>query len=175
LDSDTQLSTNKVICLTKAENGKKDHENDMKSRRQNQTSPDPGQIEVRLDKWLQVARIFKTRSQSGEAIDAGHVKMEGSRAKAGRILKIGDAIEVQKGNRKLFLTVKGLAAKPIAKDLARELYSVKEEADCMNNLSEDDREQMRMMQQMDRINQASRKGRPSRREREDINKAKGRH
>ncbi len=136
----------------------------------------PSLDEVRLDKWLQVARIYKTRSQAAEAIQAGHVKMEGRRAKAAQAIKVGDEILVTKGSRKLQLTVKGLAAKPIAKELARELYTAKEEFEQTDGLDEEQREIVRRMRQMDRLQQAARqgKGRPTKKERRDIGKSRGR-
>jgi ribosome-associated heat shock protein Hsp15 len=32
---------------------------------------------VRLDRWLWAARLFRTRSQATQAIDAGHVEVDG--------------------------------------------------------------------------------------------------
>jgi ribosome-associated heat shock protein Hsp15 len=127
---------------------------------------------VRVDKWLQVARIFKTRSQAGEAIDAGHVKLEGSRVKAGHVLKKGEVLEVTKGARRLFLTVVGLVEKPIAAELARELYTVREEVDRLENLSPEQVETVRLMKLMDRAAQASRKGqgRPTKKDRRSMDK-----
>jgi ribosome-associated heat shock protein Hsp15 len=133
-------------------------------------------LTVRLDKWLQVARVFKTRSQATEALDAGHVKMEGRRAKASHVVKPGDEIEVTKGARRLFITVKGIAAKPIPAQEARELLEVREEVDQLDNLSPDQIETLRAMRAMDRAMQASRKGlgRPTKRDRRDIEKNRGR-
>ncbi len=131
--------------------------------------PEP---QVRVDKWLQVARIFKTRTQSGEAIDAGHVKLDGTRVKAGHVLKKGEVLEVTKGTRRLFLTVVGLAEKPIAAELARELYTVREETDRLESLTPEQRETVKLMKLMDRAAQASRKGqgRPTKKDRRSIEK-----
>ncbi len=135
-----------------------------------------GGLSVRLDKWLQVARVYKTRSQATEALDAGHVKMEGRRAKASHVVKPGDEIEVTKGARRLYITVKGLAAKPIPAQEARELLEVREEVDRLDDLSPDQIETLRAMRAMDRAMQASRKGlgRPTKRDRRDIEKNRGR-
>lgn len=132
-----------------------------------QVRPDP---QVRVDKWLQVARIFKTRTQAGEAIDAGHVKLGGTRVKAGHILKKGEVLEVTKGSRRLFLTVVGLAEKPIAAELARELYTVREEVDRLEHLTPEQVETVRVMKAMDRAAQASRRGlgRPTKKDRRDL-------
>ncbi len=144
-----------------------------KTRKQEPKAADPP--EVRLDKWLQVARIFKTRSQAGEAIDGGRVKMDGRPAKAGRIMHPGDRIEVSKGNRKLVLEVRGLAPRPIPAAEARELYVLHEEHETLDHLDEQQREYVRMMHQLDRVQQASRSGRPTKKERREITRARGKH
>lgn len=51
---------------------------------------------VRLDKWLWAARFYKTRSQATDAIGAGHVRAQGTRAKAGHAVTIGQVIEIVK-------------------------------------------------------------------------------
>lgn len=141
----------------------------------NEEQAPQGAREVRLDKWLQVARIYKTRTQSAEAIAAGHVKMDGQNAKAGRILKPGDKLEVRKGTRRLHLTVLGLEPKPVAKELAKELYSIEEEHENLDGLTDEQREHVRLMRAMDRAQEASRRGlgRPTKKERRDIGKVRG--
>jgi ribosome-associated heat shock protein Hsp15 len=131
------------------------------------------QPEVRVDKWLQVARIFKTRSQADEAIDAGHVKLNGARVKAGHIVKPGETLEVVKGPRRLWLTVKAVAERPLPPPEARELYEVREEVERMENLTEEQRETVRIMHLMDRAAQASRKGqgRPTKKDRRDLGRS----
>jgi len=52
--------------------------------------------EVRIDKWLWAARIFKTRSIAAEACKKGRISIAGSRLKASRTVKAGDVIEVHK-------------------------------------------------------------------------------
>ena len=52
--------------------------------------------EVRIDKWLWAARIFKTRSIAAEACKKGRICIAGSRLKASRTVKAGDVIEVRK-------------------------------------------------------------------------------
>ena len=51
---------------------------------------------MRLDKWLWAARFFKTRTLAAEAIAAGHVSVNGERAKAAKVLRAGDAIVVRR-------------------------------------------------------------------------------
>ena len=58
-------------------------------------SPEPPES-VRLDKWLWAARFFKTRQLSIEAISAGHIELNGDRAKPAKSVKLGDEIQVRK-------------------------------------------------------------------------------
>jgi len=47
---------------------------------------------MRLDKWLWVARFFKTRTTAVDAIDASHISVNGERAKPAKMLKAGDRV-----------------------------------------------------------------------------------
>lgn len=61
------------------------------------TDSDNDDIRVRLDKWLWAARFFKTRALATEAINGGHVHVNGSRVKPARVLQVGDTLEISKG------------------------------------------------------------------------------
>ena len=52
--------------------------------------------EVRIDKWLWAARIFKTRTIAAEACKKGRISIKGNHLKASRTIKTGDIIEVRK-------------------------------------------------------------------------------
>jgi ribosome-associated heat shock protein Hsp15 len=60
---------------------------------------------VRLDKWLWAARIYKTRSLAAAAVTAGEVRVGGERVKPARLLKVGDAMHVRRGNDAIDLVV----------------------------------------------------------------------
>ena len=77
---------------------------------------------VRLDKWLQVARIFKTRSQATRACALGRVRVGGRVAKPHRKVSLDDRIEVRRKGRIRVLQVKELQSKPVPKAQARTLY-----------------------------------------------------
>ncbi len=64
---------------------------------------------VRLDKWLWAARFFKTRSQAKAAIDGGHVRLNGKRAKAAKEVKCGDTLDVRRGWEDFTIEVEGLS------------------------------------------------------------------
>jgi len=52
--------------------------------------------EVRIDKWLWAARIFKTRTIAAEACRKGKISMGGINLKPSRTIKTGDIIDVRK-------------------------------------------------------------------------------
>ena len=50
---------------------------------------------LRLDKYLWCIRLFKTRSQAGDACDNGKIKLNGDNVKAARTVTVGDEYEVK--------------------------------------------------------------------------------
>ena len=50
---------------------------------------------VRLDKWLQVARVFKTRTQATRACNLGRVRVNGQVVKPHRNLALEDEVEIE--------------------------------------------------------------------------------
>ncbi len=84
--------------------------------------PRGSDVEVRLDKWLVVARIFKTRTLATKACELGRVEVNGQVAKPSRQLRLGDKIETQAGDWKRILTVKALRDKPLPKAEAALLF-----------------------------------------------------
>ena len=79
-------------------------------------------MSVRLDKWLHVARAFKTRTQATHACELGRVTVNGQPAKPHRHLAIGDRVEVALGDWTRILVVKELRDRPVAKAEAAQLY-----------------------------------------------------
>jgi ribosome-associated heat shock protein Hsp15 len=78
---------------------------------------------VRLDIWLDVACLFRTRSEAQKACRGGKVTANGQAAKPNRRLRIGDEIEISRPpGRKQRVKVLGLADRHIAKAEARGLY-----------------------------------------------------
>jgi len=67
--------------------------------------------DVRLDKWLWAARLYKTRSLATVAINGGKVHVNGSRAKPSRDVRVGDAIALTRGEGPMELTVRALSDK----------------------------------------------------------------
>ena len=79
--------------------------------------------DVRLDTWLDVACLFKTRSEAQKACKNGKVSVNGVVAKTHRTVKIGDELESNRPmGRKQLITVLGIAETHLPKAEARLLY-----------------------------------------------------
>ena len=78
---------------------------------------------VRLDQWLDIACLFKTRSEATKACKLNKVIVNGQAAKAGRLVKEDDEIEIHRPyGRKQLITVLGVTDEQLPKALARTLY-----------------------------------------------------
>lgn len=78
---------------------------------------------VRLDVWLDVACLFRTRSDAQEACKAGRVSVNHQAAKPNRRLRPGDEIEIKRPfGRKQHIRVRGLADRHVPKADARLLF-----------------------------------------------------
>ncbi len=79
--------------------------------------------EVRIDVWLDVACLFRTRSEAQKACRAGKVTANGQTVKPNRRLHVGDELELTRpAGRKQKVKVVALAVKHVAKADARRLY-----------------------------------------------------
>jgi len=78
---------------------------------------------ARLDVWLDVACLFRTRSEAQKAIGNGKITVNGQPAKAHRLLREGDQVVIGRpfGRRQTIL-VKAVAEKHVSKADARLLY-----------------------------------------------------
>jgi ribosome-associated heat shock protein Hsp15 len=82
-----------------------------------------GAQEERLDLWLDVACLFKTRSEAQKACRGGKVNVNGRAARPNRIVRPGDEIIITRGaGRKQTVVVLGTAEQHIPKAAARLLY-----------------------------------------------------
>ena len=79
--------------------------------------------ELRLDVWLDVACLFKTRSDAQSACKNGKLSVNGQVAKPDRRLRLGDEIAIGRPfGRKQRVVVRGFAARHVSKVEARALY-----------------------------------------------------
>jgi ribosome-associated heat shock protein Hsp15 len=116
---------------------------------------------VRLDKWLQVARMFKTRTQATHACDLGRVRVNGLPAKPHRQLAVGDRIELEQGDWERVLTVRELRDRPVPKAEAAGLYD-----DLSPPRPAPD--PLRRLMRRPPVARASGAGRPTKKDRRDI-------
>lgn len=68
---------------------------------------------LRLDKYLWAIRLFKTRSQAGDACDKGKIKHNKDNAKASRSVTVGDEYEVKTEHKRWVIRVTGLLHKRV--------------------------------------------------------------
>jgi ribosome-associated heat shock protein Hsp15 len=78
---------------------------------------------VRLDIWLDVACLFRTRSEAQHACKSGKIHVNGQPAKQNRLLRAGDELVISRPyGRKQRVIVRGVAERHLAKADARLLY-----------------------------------------------------
>jgi ribosome-associated heat shock protein Hsp15 len=78
---------------------------------------------VRLDVWLDVACLFKTRSEAKRACEGGKVEVNGEHAKPHRAVREGDEIRISRGfGRHQTVVVVAVMDEHVKKSDARTLY-----------------------------------------------------
>lgn len=77
---------------------------------------------VRLDKWMQVARVFKTRTRATRACNHSRVRVNGATAKAHRNLALEDVVEIELGDWTRILVVKELRDRSLPKAEATRVF-----------------------------------------------------
>jgi ribosome-associated heat shock protein Hsp15 len=77
-------------------------------------------MEVRIDKWLWVVRVFKTRSLATDACRNGRVTIAGQPVKASRGVRVGETIVVQKDELSRTFRVLGLLERRVGAQVAKD-------------------------------------------------------
>jgi ribosome-associated heat shock protein Hsp15 len=78
---------------------------------------------IRLDIWLDVACLFKTRSEAQRACKNGKVDVNGQTARPNRMVRAGDELEIGRPfGRKQRIRIRAVADRHVAKADARALY-----------------------------------------------------
>ena len=122
---------------------------------------------MRMDKWLWAARFFKTRSLAARACELGRIESNGQQAKAAREVRAGDMLRVKNDSgdfhvEVLLLTdMRGPAA--VAQTLYRETEASRE---LRLKLAEERKAMLRF--------EALPEGKPSKRNRRELNRLRGR-
>ena len=81
-----------------------------------------GASSVRLDKWVWAARFFKTRSLATAAINAGEVRVARERVKPARDVKVGDELQIRRGDDVVDVVVLELSSVRGPAPVAQRLY-----------------------------------------------------
>ncbi|GAB3634370.1 hypothetical protein GCM10027421_37240 [Microbacterium shaanxiense] len=114
---------------------------------------------VRVDSWLWAIRVYKTRSAATTACRAGHVRVNGDKVKAAQTVKPGDELRVRISGFDRILVVRQTLVKRVGAPVAALAYDERTPP----------REPQAIMGMRDRG-----AGRPTKRERRDIDKLRGR-
>ena len=123
----------------------------------------------RLDIWLDVACLFKTRSQAQSACKAGKVAIARQRAKAHRLVRLGDELQITRSGWRQLVVVRGFAEHHVPKAAARELYEDLTPAPTPEEL------QLRsVLRGVTADRRAAGAGAPKKKERREISRLKGR-
>ena len=115
--------------------------------------------DARVDSWLWAIRVYKTRSAATTACRAGHVRVNGDKVKAAQHVRIGDELRVRIAGFDRILIVRQLLVKRVGAPVAALAYEDRTP----------EREPQAALGLRDRG-----AGRPTKRERRDIDKLRGR-
>ncbi|WP_337006987.1 MULTISPECIES: RNA-binding S4 domain-containing protein [unclassified Microbacterium] len=114
---------------------------------------------ARVDSWLWAIRVYKTRSAATTACRAGHVRVNGEKVKAAQQVRVGDELRVRIAGFDRILIVRQLLVKRVGAPIAALAYEDRTP----------EREPQAALGLRDRG-----AGRPTKRERRDIDKLRGR-
>ena len=126
----------------------------------------PDQDRVRLDRWLWAARFYRTRALAAAAIGAGRIQVNGARAKRAKPVAVGDELRIRRGPFEYVVRVRALSEHRGPPAAAAALCDEDEEGK---------RVRQRLAEQL-RVAPSLRyegKGRPTKRERREIERFKG--
>jgi ribosome-associated heat shock protein Hsp15 len=127
---------------------------------------------VRIDKWLWAARFFKTRSLAARACGLGRIECQGQPCKPARDIRAGDLLRIKNDSGEFQVEVLALSESrgpaPVAQALYRETEASRE---LRQKLAEQRKaEPWKTEQWLD----SSREGRPSKRDRRQTERLRGR-
>jgi ribosome-associated heat shock protein Hsp15 len=118
---------------------------------------------LRIDKWLWAARFYKTRSLAADAVEGGKVLVNEARIKPARAVAIGDRLDIRIGQYRFEVEVLALSGKRGPAPEAQTLYRE----------SDDSRAQRAALAaQIKAMPQPAFKGRPTKRDRREIERFK---
>ena len=116
---------------------------------------------LRLDRWLWFTRFYKTRTAASAAVQGGHVRVNGERARASVRVRAGDEIKLQRQQLEYELTVRGIPSRRGSASEARTCYQESEESAAR-------REQRVLELRRDRLQMPMTRGRPDKHTRRQL-------
>jgi ribosome-associated heat shock protein Hsp15 len=117
---------------------------------------------ARVDAWVWAVRLAKTRSAATAACKAGHVQVNGERAKPAQPVRVGDEVRLRNTDVERTVTVARLVSKRVGAAIA---------ADCFVDLTPAPAPKEEIPTTVLRDRGA---GRPTKRERRDLERLRGR-
>jgi ribosome-associated heat shock protein Hsp15 len=120
-----------------------------------------------MDKWLWAARFFKTRSLAARACELGRIESNGQGAKAAREVRVGDRLQVKNDSGDFQVEVLALSEMRGPAAIAQTLYK---ETVASRELRLRLAEEWKAMPHPESL----REGKPSKRDRRDIERLRGR-
>lgn len=81
---------------------------------------------VRLDVWLWAARFYRTRSLAKQAVETGKVDVAGQRPKSSRAVRVGEQLQISRGDETYDVQVRGLSEMRGPAPVAQQLYEESE-------------------------------------------------
>ena len=122
---------------------------------------------MRMDKWLWAARFFKTRSLAGKACDLGRIESNGLPSKASREVRVGDQLQVKNGSGIFVLEVLTLSEIRGPGAVAQTLF---QETEASREARWEAAEDRKILISFEAIPESK----PSKRERRELAKLRGR-
>jgi len=122
---------------------------------------------MRIDKWLWAARFFKTRALASRACELGRIESNGQTAKPSREVKAGDLLQVKNDSGEFQVEVLILSEMRGPATVAQTLYRETE-------ASKELRVKLAEQRKADPNFEAMREGKPSKRDRREIERLRGR-
>ncbi|MCF7752705.1 hypothetical protein KQ945_18240 [Bacillus subtilis subsp. subtilis] len=86
------------------------------------TETEPLAASVRLDVWLWAARFYRTRSLAKQAVETGKVDVAGQRPKSSRAVRVGEQLQISRGEETFDVQVRGLSELRGPAPVATQLY-----------------------------------------------------
>ncbi len=116
---------------------------------------------MRIDKWLWAARFYKTRSVASQAVEGGKAELNGNQVKPAKDLRVGDRLTLRIGDATWQVAVLGLSDKR-GPALAAALLYEEEAASRARRL------ELALQRKLNRHPAADAKGRPTKKQRREL-------